>query len=527
LRWLKEILNSFAIARALEGDHRYSCVHLLSYADADQCEWSHLILAGLNQGEWPQSKNESGFLPDQQIVDLNLRATRRGKQGEGHSVLEKGKTFLLSAQDERQIALRQFATALESVEHGLAITASLLQESEPERFWNPSELFSQIYFATQRTPLSQDAMLILREETCAWLNNQHLFESKTATPLDAAQTRVAYDARRSESEFGEYEFALREPIEREITLRVTEWERAIKSPALVWLKKYLGVENEDPDLNQWSLATGIWVHGWLAKISGASPDNLFVAFPPPDEICERVARPARAFRKLVADLCAACDRTVPDWWTSGWGNAFALADYLGSKLTELAEWSHLAAEWRLESPEFISLNGENKLRIRGRIDLILARSKPNDSRMADANIWIVDYKTGNTKPLTVSGKTPESRSEKLRKKLVDGDAVQLGLYGLAARELGAADVDLSILSQRTELNRPQLAIDTLAEQKDFWDELFQMQETGIFGLRGLIRNEFGFNPDYPLATIPIDKEFLDEKWVRTHPAFAIDEDDWS
>jgi hypothetical protein len=52
-----------------------------------------------------------------------------------------------------------------------------------------------------------------------------------------------------------------------------------------------------------------------------------------------------------------------------------------------------------------------------------------------------------------------------------------------------------------------------------------MQETGIFGLRGLIRNEFGFNPDYPLATLPIDKEFLDEKWVLTHPAFADDEDD--
>ena len=54
-----------------------------------------------------------------------------------------------------------------------------------------------------------------------------------------------------------------------------------------------------------------------------------------------------------------------------------------------------------------------------------------------------------------------------------------------------------------------------------------MQETGIFGLRGPIRNEFGFNPDYPLATLPIDQEFLDEKWVLTHPAFADDEDDRS
>ena len=92
--------------------------------------------------------------------------------------------------------------------------------------------------------------------------------------------------------------------------------------------------------------------------------------------------------------------------------------------------------------------------------------------------------------------------------------------------LGAADVDLSILSVRTELERPQLKVGALTEFSDFWDELFQMQETGVFGLRGAIRNEFGFTPDYPLATLPIDKEFLDEKWVLTHPAFADDEEGW-
>jgi hypothetical protein len=95
---------------------------------------------------------------------------------------------------------------------------------------------------------------------------------------------------------------------------------------------------------------------------------------------------------------------------------------------------------------------------------------------------------------------------------------------LAARELGAADADLSILSVRTELERPQLNIGALTEFSDFWDELFQMQETGVFGLRGAIRNEFGFSPAYPLATLPIDKEFLDEKWVLTHPVFADDEE---
>ena len=144
-------------------------------------------------------------------------------------------------------------------------------------------------------------------------------------------------------------------------------------------------------------------------------ENIFVSLPSTEEIRKRIAGQARAFRGMVTDLCAACGRTVPDWWTSGWGNAFALADYLGGKLTESGEWSQMAAEWRLDSDQTIGVNGENKLRIRGRIDLILAQIKPNGSDFAGADIWIVDYKTGNTKALTVSGATQESRYERCRR----------------------------------------------------------------------------------------------------------------
>jgi hypothetical protein len=527
LRWLKEIVNSFAVTRAPEGGHLYSRVHLLSYAAADTHEWSHLVLAGLNQGECPQSQSESGFLPDTEIADLNARATRHGKQGEGHSIVEKGKTFLLRAQDERQIALRQFGAALESVEHGLTITASLLQDSAPERLWNPSELFSQIYFATERRPLSQETMAMLRKKTSAWLKNQGLFEFVSMENGDVAQTRTAYDARRANKAFGEYEFALREPIDLEITLRATEWDKVVKTPALIWLKTYLGIENQEPDLNQWNAATGSWVHDWLAQIAATTEENVFVDFPPSNQLRERIAQAAQAFRKRIIDLCSACGRTVPDWWTSGWANAFALTDCFASKLAEVEEWPQMAAEWNLKSPQVVLLDDGTKLRIRGRIDLILAQTRPKDSQFASANVWIVDYKTGNVKALAASGRTPELRLASVRKKLVRGDAIQLGLYGFAARDLGAAEIKLSILSLRTELDRPQLAIADLAEHSDFWSELYRMQETGVFGLRGLIRNDFGFSPDYPLATLPIDKEFLDEKWVLTHPAFADDEEDWS
>jgi hypothetical protein len=527
LRWLKETLDSFSISRAANANHVYSRVHLLTYAEAETQEWSHLILAGLNQGEWPPAEHESGFLPDNTVAELNKRATRPGKQGEGHVALSTGKTFLLGSQNERQIALRQFAAAVESTEHGLAITASLLQETAPERIWNPSELFSQIYFAAHRRPLSQEMLSILREKTSAWLSMQSVYEQPAAANGEIEQTRAAYAARRrADVPFGEYEFALRGRIDRQITLRATEWDKVVKSPALIWMKTYLGLENEEPDLNRWSAATGSWVHDWLAHIASANKENAFADFPAGDEIRDRLARAAHAFQQSVVDLCAAANRPLPDWWSSGWSNAFALADFLASKLMEAQGWPQLSAEWDLEAQE-LTLPDGNKLRVRGRIDLILAQTRSADSMLAGRTLWIVDYKTGNVKPLSVSARTPEARIAKLRQKLVRGDAIQLGFYGLAARERGASDVQLSILSLRTNLDKPQLVLDDLAQHTEFWSELHRMQETGIFGLRGLIRSDFAFHADYPLAILPIDKEFLDEKWVLTHPAFADEEDDRS
>jgi len=524
LRWLREALDSFSISRAGIGNHSYSRVHLLTYAEAESQEWSHLVLAGLNHGEWPPAEHENGFLSDEQIARLNSRAVRPGAQGEGHVVFAAGKTFLLSSRDQRQLALRQFAAAVESVECGLAVTASLLQEAAPERIWNPSELLNQIYFATHATPLSQQTLSILRQKTSAWLAEQSLIKQENGSNEDIEQTRVAYAARRrAEVPFGEYEFALRRPLPRSITLRVTEWQQAVKTPALVWLKTYLGVENDEPDLNQWTAATGSWIHDWLAKIADAK-NGGFVAFPGSEEMQTRMVTAARDFRRSIVDLCAAANRPLPDWWSSGWSNALALADFLASKLAEVQGWPQLSAEWRIDSQQVTLPTGE-KLRVRGRIDLILAQKNSADSSFAGSPLWIVDYKTGNVKSLSVSAKTPEARLAKLRQKLVRGDAIQLGFYGLATRELGTSDVQLSILSLRTELDKPQLVLDDLAGQTEFWRELHRMQEAGIFGLRGAIRNEFAFHPDYPLAVLPIDKEFLDEKWVLTHPAFADEEDD--
>src|SRR6266566_4970453 len=53
LRWLEETAATSDAARSAAGDHPYARVQLLTVARAQNQEWSHLILAGWNEGAWP------------------------------------------------------------------------------------------------------------------------------------------------------------------------------------------------------------------------------------------------------------------------------------------------------------------------------------------------------------------------------------------------------------------------------------------------------------------------------------------
>src|SRR5438045_1314640 len=53
LRGLEETAATSAAARSAAGDHPYARVQLVTVARAQDQEWSHLILAGWNEGAWP------------------------------------------------------------------------------------------------------------------------------------------------------------------------------------------------------------------------------------------------------------------------------------------------------------------------------------------------------------------------------------------------------------------------------------------------------------------------------------------
>ncbi len=79
---------------------------------------------------------------------------------------------------------------------------------------------------------------------------------------------------------------------------------------------------------------------------------------------------------------------------------------------------------------------------------------------------------------------------------------------------------MSLLTRETDLKQPQASRNDIEAQGDIWKGIARMEETGIFGMLGELRSKFTFTGIYPLATLALDKDFLREKWRRTHPAFA-------
>ena len=402
------------------------------------------------------------------------------------------------------------------------MTANLYSESSASRIANPSELFSRLYFAARGDGVSQQTLQALEKQTRDWLQDWSPVDAQKIDSINLGRTRYAYDARRQLRAASEYEFALRTPPDRAISLRVTEWEYALRSPAVIWMKLFLGVEASDEGGNAWARATGEWVHRWLAEGTGSSETNEFVAIPETQEIRARILASARQFRAEVEALSAACAQPLPDWWTSGWSNALYLADRLAEKLSGLSDWSQLASEWRLDSPTEIPLEENETLRVRGRIDLVLASGERSGTGLGFPDLWIVDYKTGSQRGFDPRARnTRESTEEKFRKQLVDGKGVQLALYALAAHALGAAHARLTLLSWREEMVAQFRLEDALA-QKEFWHALHRMQESGVFGMLGRVHNTFGFARAYPLATLPVDPDLLREKWALTHPALVTE-----
>jgi hypothetical protein len=517
LRWLEETAVTLDAARSAAGDHPYARVQLLTVTGAQNQEWSHLIFAGWNEGAWPPppgaefARREDIHAFNRSVQQLNKRAARQGSQGEGHTSVRDNHSLYLGPGEQRAIALRQFDALLESASKGVTLAAGLVQEDAPERFWNPSECFTALYLKTRGEPLTQTALKSLQRVTA-------LLPKRVATATDVQQTLIAFNARRDASKpAGEYDFALRRndsyrPVP---ALSVSDLEQMVSSPAIIWMKRYLGVEAPEDVGNPWPATTGKWVHAWLANIVEPRNGRIFSAFPSLITIDERIRLAADERFADLRRLCNLSDKLVPDWWSSGWLNARYLARHLGAKIGSAKGWQWMATELAVGRDGAVKIAEGVELELHGQIDLVLAQN--DATSLAGQKIWVVDYKTGSTKELKASD---------LHDNLVKGTTLQLSLYALAIRELGAAEVSASIVSLAVKNVAPQLSVIDLAPHTDVFADLAEMQGTGVFGMKGEIRPAFGYSAPYPIATLPIDNDILEDKWALTHPALVLEKEEW-
>ncbi|HEY4282570.1 MAG TPA: PD-(D/E)XK nuclease family protein [Chthoniobacterales bacterium] len=532
LRWLGDNADTFAASREPAGDHPYARVQLLTVPQADGQEWSHVIFAGWNEGSWPPHDTGEFVREDEidafnrSIQKLNRHAMRQGRQGEGHTTVEENHTLYLGSREQRQIASRQFERLLESTTQEIAFTASLVQPDAPERIWNPSELFTRHYQEARNSPLTQQTMTQLQLETARWLSEAEDSGRKSRLTSEKNDSpRIAYDARRDlNASSSEYDFAFHSKPAFVPTLSVGDFEQLVSAPALVWLKKYLGVKAAEEDNSIWNTSSGKWVHGWLAAIT-AGTARRFTRLPDPAEMDKRLAEAAEAKRLEVTRLCQATGKSVPDWWTGGWRNAVFLARILAEKLATVEDWPWMATEWTIEDEQVVQITDKASLSLRGRIDLLLARKEPAADSLETEDLWIVDYKTGAKKALAAGKINADGHRPAVKKKLLDGSALQLGLYALAASTLGAGQVEVSLLSPFVRSLTPQMSGADFASETEIFAELARMQQTGIFGMHGPLRAPFRFQDDYPLATLAVDPDILEQRWELTHPALVRDEED--
>ena len=509
LRWLRDITPCGEKIRDDLTVHPYARVHLLTYNQAEWQTWSHLILTGLNENEWPPAHESLPFLGEKKIAALNARAVRQGSQGEGHLTVNDGRGWIVGPLQRALLVQRQFYNLMESTSSGLCATMALTDEANLEKRHIPSDLLTHLFFSQQHVPLSDKALDALRENTRSWLATVPAEQARSKAVFEALQTQKAYLVRRDAKQpFGGYEFSLTAPAPFKVVLGCKEWETAVQHPAPVWLKHFVGVEKDELDFksDRWALIVGTWVHRWLSRAASPYKANAFVHCGGRDQFLKELELAAQSTRNEVGRAYREAGKSIPDWWLSGWEQALWVASNLASWVTGIDGWASLATEWSLPRDLTVLVEPGHELRLKGRIDLVFAES----SWKADTSnrYWVLDFKTGSDKPLS---------SKKLSQQLLKGDGVQLSLYALALKNLQATDVLLNLVGPEDTACEPQAALADVAACASFWKALYRMQVTGQFGMRGELRPEYGFAPDYPLATLEIDPGVLEEKWALSHP----------
>lgn len=519
-RWARAVCRVPGRTRAARGREPFAPLHVLDAAGAAASRWTHLILGGLQHGEWPADDEDSPLLDEGRIEELNRAVARQGSQGEGHSIVAPGHGLLLPARARRRRARAAFARLLGLPTAGLALST---RETDPAdgRAARLSEFFwTSAAQALGHLPTDGDWNELARS-TRAW-RNAAATRAAPAVAADEnslaeiASTPRAYAARRdATAKFDEYSFCVAVPPTTPLRLSCRAWAEAVAQPGAAWFRQRLRVEPRwDPARqDEAARSIGLWAHDWVRPGPANSAAGTPSAQPlPTAELWEKIAATrAETVRGRVAAAYATASRTVPTFWTEAWMETARVVWNWIRELAETGAGKYALAEVSLPPGLTGPWTGSaTELPLKGRLDLVLLDQAATlaPGGLVGLTAWLLDFKSGSAEALTV-------------KQLAKGNGLQLALYALALRALGADLVELTQLT-REAAAEPQLDAGkfTDASLAGLWQLLAAMALSGTWGEFHDLADVNDRRGDYPSATLPVPVEILREKWNLTHPYFT-------
>lgn len=525
LRWLRRLARSTDRQRAETGSHRYARIQLTTFAEAENETWTHLVLTSMSEGVWPPHPEDSPFLSHAETVRLNASLGRlrraslvEGKHGEGHLIAAPGKAVCLGPSEQLHLINRQWCALMENVTGGVAITLRLRDgEGPPLR---PSEFASRLYWEDRGETFSDSmvaAELAATRSYAAGILGPPRAPDASAPgddvmALGLGRTLEAWSARRDTRQpFSAYSFALSRPPAEPLKLSCKEWEEALASPAIVWMRRVLGIRPRDPlRLDSLSArALGTLAHRWLAgapEATGAS----FAPLPPLEDWLKSIESSAAQHRGWMEHLARRAGRALPLWWISMWREAREISLRLARSTHAMAHkrnWHTLAAEVSIPEIAWGHPDGPGVLWLRGKVDALFAKPEASGPKPLSTieQALVIDYKTGGSAvDLSVEN-------------LTSGSGLQLALYLLALAAHGVPTAAALVIQATPRGKDATFSTSEIANLTDFWAALIRMQDTGVFGAHGDPRPDYGRGWTCPLAMLPVAPDILAAQWALTHP----------
>ena len=502
LAWVTARACTATRAQGECGRHSYARLVLTSYRQAEGLPWSHVVLAGLNEGSFPPPYSNSAFLGEETIFALNEKVRKLNESslvvvpGAGVRVTA-GKGQILGPVEERWAVQQSFVGILEETKKRGAAFVSVRDENDSNAKMRPGEFFLRLFQADfDRSP---------RESELARVAGDYrgLLELPTAVP----SVRQAFDRRRDRSRpFDEFMFCFREDDPGKVRLSASRWEVALVYPAEVWCNGALGLALGQTNAElPWNLTVGEWAHAWLATAGGAN--GTVVVDRAEGHFRRAVDTAAGGTLNATEVLLKRAGREIPRWWLAAFEKARRLARQIADALDTVStkEWPAFACEVDLLKRAGVNLEA-GRLDVFGRMDLVFFDRTGATVEVLlamGARCWLHDFKSGKNNPLS-------------SKRLATGEGIQLALYALGLADAGSEDVNLTLLKPGAEAVN-QLSLAEVRGHGVLWEHLLRLQQTGRFGQLEKLRDEFRAGAEFPLATLAVPTDVLLAKWQLTHP----------